>query len=68
MNERALVFTKHNALERTGLMKVEDSNRHALIAAERKSCSVQNLELLLNGFVKVRDLYILRWDLSWDQR
>ena len=37
VNERALVFTKHNAFERTGLMKVEDSDRHALIAAERKS-------------------------------
>lgn len=52
VNERALVFTKHNAFERTGLMKVEDSDRHALIAAERKSRGVQNLEFLLNGFVE----------------
>ena len=52
VNERALVFTKHNAFERAGLMKVEDSDRHALIAAERKSRGVQNLEFLLNGFVE----------------
>ena len=52
MNERTLVFSEHNAFERARFVQIEDADRHALIAAQRKRGRVKNLQFLLNRFIK----------------
>ena len=52
MNQRALVFSQHNAFQRTALGDIEHLYRQLLVAAQRECRGVHDLQLTIQRLVE----------------